>query len=268
MPRHGIFLAPFNAFADPKLVASLGHEAEKAGWDGLFLWDHVLRRPEQARQVADPFVCLSAVALATSRLRIGTMVTPIVRRRPQVLARQVVTLDCLADGRFTLGLGLGVDSTGELSRFGEVTDPVARGAILDEGAALLAELLAGEPVDHDGPYFKARGVQFLPTGPQQPRLPIWLAASEGRRRPLRRAARYEGAFLIGATPDQLRASVAFLTELRGSLEGFEVAVLSDCGLGEAEMDEIGVSWSMYPVAPEADAELSMAVVKKGPGAIA
>lgn len=264
MPRHGIFLAPFNAFSDPKLVASLARQAEEAGWDGLFLWDHVLRRPEQARQVADPFVALAAVALATSRLRIGPMVTPIVRRRPQVLARQVVTLDCLAEGRVTLGLGLGVDSTGELSRFGEVVDPVARGAILDEGAALVASLLSGEPVDHDGPHFQARGVQFLPTGPQQPRVPIWLAASQGRRRPLRRAAGYEGAFLIGATPEQLRASIGYLTELRGDLEGFEVAVLSSCGLSEEEMAELGVSWSMYEIAPEADPGLAVALIGKGP----
>lgn len=264
MPRHGIFLAPFNDFADPGRVVSLAAAAEGASWDGLFLWDHVIRRPEQALEVSDAYVVLAAVASATSRLRLGTMVTPIVRRRPQVLARQVATLDVLSGGRVTLGLGLGVDSTGELSRFGEVVDARRRAAILDEGADLVASLLSGEPVDHDGPHFQARGVQFRPKGLQEPRVPIWLAASAGRMRPLERAARYEGAFLIEASPEQIERSIARLSQLRGGLAGFEVAVLSGCGLSPSEMDGLGIAWSMYEVRPEAAGDEVRTVVAAGP----
>src|SRR3954447_17090939 len=152
--RRALFIPPFDDLADVRLLAELAAEAERAGWDGLFLWDHVLR-PDPPRRVADPWIALPAVAAATDRIRLGPMITPIVRRRPQKLAREVATLDHLSGGRVTLGLGLGVDTGRELSAFGEITDTVERGDVLDEGLALLRSLLSGEPVDHHGRYFTA-----------------------------------------------------------------------------------------------------------------
>lgn len=244
--RHGVFLPPFNAFSDPHRVIALAISAEEAGWDGLFLWDHVLRRPEQAAEVADPWATLAGVAISTTTLRIGTMVTPLVRRRPQVLARQVVTLDHLSGGRVTIGLGLGVDSTGELSRFGEVVDERERGRILDEGAELMAQFLAGEHVEHKGQYFTADGVQLLPRSLQEPRVPMWFGAQGSNPRPLRRAARYEGAFLVGATAEDVKRAVDRLTEARGGLDGFDLAVDSEVA------STAGVTWSMSGFSPESD----------------
>src|SRR3954463_11567148 len=130
--KRAIFLAPFDELVDPTVVAELARSAEERGWDGFFLWDHVEYRPP-VRAVADPWVCLAAIAGATERLRIGPMVTPLSRRRVQKLARETVTLDHLSHGRLTLGVGLGSDRTNELEPFGEVVDPRERARLLDDG---------------------------------------------------------------------------------------------------------------------------------------
>src|SRR5947209_8577268 len=124
MARHAIFVAPFEELADARLVAELAAETEAAGWDGFFVWDHVLYRPP-VRALADPWVTLAAVAAATERVTIGPLVTPLARRRPHQLARETVTLDRLSGGRLVLGVGLGSQRTGEFApeRFGEEGDP-------------------------------------------------------------------------------------------------------------------------------------------------
>ena len=101
--KRGIFVAPFDELADPRLLMELAARAEELGWDGFFLWDHIRYRAP-TRLVLDPWVALGAIATATDRLRIGPMVTPISRRRPHKLARETVTLDHLSGGRVTLGV--------------------------------------------------------------------------------------------------------------------------------------------------------------------
>jgi hypothetical protein len=280
--RHGVFVPPFNELSDPHRLISLAVLAEDVGWDGFFLWDHVLRRPEQAAEVADPWIALAGIACSTTRLRLGTMVTPLVRRRPQVLARQVVTLDCLSAGRVVLGLGLGVDSTGELSRFGEVVDARERGDLLDEGAELLAAMLSGEYLEHRGRYFTADGVRFLPRPIQEPRVPMWFGAqggagrSSGRpggssdrpgpaARPVQRAARYDGLFLIDAGIGELERAVALIAHERGGfLGGFDIAVLAVAGMPLDEAASLGATWAMLPVRPEMALEEVRARVAEGP----
>src|ERR1039457_155949 len=104
--RRGLYLAPFDELADPRVLIELAMQAESSGWDGLFLWDHIVWRAP-VRAVADPWVALSAIAARTERLRLGPLVTPLSRRRVQKLARETVTLDHLSNGRLTLGVGLG-----------------------------------------------------------------------------------------------------------------------------------------------------------------
>ena len=118
--RHALYLPPFGPLADPGALVELARAAEDRGWAGMFLWDHVLRPAPEPPELADATVCLAAMAVATTRLRLGPMVVPLVRRRPQKVAREIATLDLLSGGRITLGLGLGVDSGGELTRFGEL----------------------------------------------------------------------------------------------------------------------------------------------------
>src|SRR2546426_11988216 len=136
--RFGLFVPPFGPFADVGVLAELAATAERFGWDGFFLWDHILG-PEDV-PVADPWVALSAVACATGRLRLGPLVTPLARRRPWVVARQAVTLDRLSGGRLVLGVGLGGDAWKELSGFGEAVEDQHRGRILDEALTIVTAL--------------------------------------------------------------------------------------------------------------------------------
>src|SRR6476660_192617 len=120
--RRGLFLPIFGELASPTVLAALAAEAEAAGWDGVFVWDHIDYRPP-VTHVTDPWIALAAIALATERITIGPMVTPLARRRPHVVARQIAAIDSLASGRFVVGAGLGMDTSGgEFSRFGEPTD--------------------------------------------------------------------------------------------------------------------------------------------------
>jgi alkanesulfonate monooxygenase SsuD/methylene tetrahydromethanopterin reductase-like flavin-dependent oxidoreductase (luciferase family) len=242
----------------------LALEAESEGWDGFFLWDHVLRPAGEPPEIADPWVALSAIAAVTTRLRIGPMVTPIVRRRPQKLARETVTLDHLSAGRLVLGLGLGVDTAGELSRFGEATDLRERGDVLDEGLALLTALWSGAVVRHGGPYFKADDVAFLPRPVQQPRIPVWLAARGEARRPVRRAARWDGLFPIDVDAERLGTMADLVLAERGSLDGFDIAVRTDPSLDLEVCAARGATWSMTRVDPGASPVEVAAMIRRGP----
>ena len=157
--RRGLFVAPFDALADPRVVGDLAATAEAAGWDGFFVWDH-LQYGERVTAIADVWTCCAAVAMRTEKLLFGPMVTPLARRRPQVLARQAASLAVLSGGRFVLGLGLGDDWVGEFSAFGDEPDPKLRGRMLDEGLEVLTALLSGGPVDHDGAHYAVREVRF------------------------------------------------------------------------------------------------------------
>ena len=147
--RGRFFAGPWHAWraekaarAEPALVASLATRAEERGWDGFFVWDHVEYRAPVSR-VADPWITLAAVAVGTSRLVIGPMVTPLARRRPHQLARETVTLDRLSGGRLVLGVGLGSDRTGEFdpARFGEEGDPRERAQAARRGSGEAGRLL-------------------------------------------------------------------------------------------------------------------------------
>src|SRR5579864_8511520 len=135
--RFAVDVPNFGDFADPRVVADLARRAEDAGWDGLFVWDHVTHTKSLRRQIADPWVLLTAAALATRSIRLGTMVTPVARRRVSKLAREVTTLDRLTGGRMVLGVGLGAPLADEFGTFGENADPKQVAARLDEGLEAL-----------------------------------------------------------------------------------------------------------------------------------
>jgi alkanesulfonate monooxygenase SsuD/methylene tetrahydromethanopterin reductase-like flavin-dependent oxidoreductase (luciferase family) len=226
--KHGLFLAPFDELVEARLLAELARRAEARGWDGLFLWDHIRYR-EPVRAVADPWVALSAIAAATERLRIGPLVTPLSRRRVQKLARETVTLDRLSGGRLVLGVGLGSDRSGELEPFGEVVDPRERARLLDGGLDRLVELW---------------GDEFEPPPIQQPRIPIWVAARWPNRRPLRRAARWDGLFPIELPgPEALAELAAEVGEQREDPEApFDLVVEVAPGTDPGPWEAAGATW--------------------------
>jgi alkanesulfonate monooxygenase SsuD/methylene tetrahydromethanopterin reductase-like flavin-dependent oxidoreductase (luciferase family) len=174
---------------DARTLGELARAAEEAGWDGFFCWDHVLWDP-LGRGVADTTVALTAIALATSRVRFGPLVMPLARRRPWKVARELASLDRLSGGRLALGVGNGDDVD-----FAPVGDPAPareRAAVLDESLELLRRLLEEEgPVDHAGAAYRVTDVALNATT-VQPHIPVWVAGWWPHRRPLRRAARHDG----------------------------------------------------------------------------
>lgn len=247
--RHALTIPPYGELADPAALMELAVSAEKSGWDAVFLWDHVLRRPDDPQETADPWVAMAAMAVATERIRLGPMVTPLTRRRPIKLARECTTLDHLSGGRLTLGLGLGVDTTRELSAFGEVVDARERGDRLDEGVELLCQMWTGEEVAFHGTHFMADKVTVLPQPVQQPRIPLWFAARGSARRPVRRAARYDGLYPIEVTEESLRSALDLVSEERGSLDGFDVIVRPLPEVPYRLLEELGVTWAIMGTAP-------------------
>lgn len=103
---------------DPEELIELGVSAEKTGFDGFFIWDHIVFANEgDGPPIIDPWLVLAVVAARTSVIKIGTMVTPVSRRRPWVLARQTASLDVLSRGRLILGVGLGSPPHGDFGIF-------------------------------------------------------------------------------------------------------------------------------------------------------
>ncbi len=247
--RHALTIPPYGTLADPAALVEVAVAAENAGWDALFLWDHVLRRSGEPQAAADPWVAMAAIAVATERIRIGPMVTPITRRRPIKLARETTTLDHLSGGRLTLGLGLGVDTTRELSAFGEIVDARTRGERLDEGVELLCAMWSGDEVDFHGKHFTADRVVVLPRPLQQPRIPLWFAARGGAGKPVRRAARYDGLFPIEVDDTQLLRMLDVVRSERGSLDGFDVIARPDDADQYRRYEEMGVTWAITGPSP-------------------
>jgi alkanesulfonate monooxygenase SsuD/methylene tetrahydromethanopterin reductase-like flavin-dependent oxidoreductase (luciferase family) len=196
MMRFAVNIPNFGDFADPRLVADLARRAEEAGWDGLFVWDHLVHHKQLRREIADPWVLLTAAALATSRIRLGTMITPVARRRVAKLAREVTTLDRLTGGRMILGVGLGAPLDDEYGSFGETTDPKQLAARLDEGLFVMNELWSGSTVTFHGQHVVVDDVAFAPVPVQRPRVPIWVGGNWPAKPPMRRAARWDGAVPI------------------------------------------------------------------------
>ncbi len=199
--RFGVDIPNFGHWSDPRQVAQLAVEIEAAGWDGLSIWDHIL--VFDGAEVVDPWIALSAAAAATERIILMPMVTPLPRRTPWKLAREVVSLDHLSGGRFILGVGIGWPTDPEFTRFAGPQDPRMRADMLDEGLQILEGLWSGEPFEFAGAHYTLQRSQFLPRPLQRPRVPIWVAGMWPNRRPFRRAARFDGAvpiFVDGEDP--------------------------------------------------------------------
>jgi alkanesulfonate monooxygenase SsuD/methylene tetrahydromethanopterin reductase-like flavin-dependent oxidoreductase (luciferase family) len=230
--RYAVNLPNFAEYADVRTVAGLAADAEAAGWDGFFVWDHMVWSRKEAPPIADPWIVLAAVALATERLRFGPMVTPLARRRPWKVARETVTLDHLSGGRLVLGVGLGTPAEDEYGAFGEPTDAATRAARLDEGLEVLTRLWSGERVSFQGAHYRVDEVAFLPTPVQRPRIPVFVAGVWPRRAPLRRAARFDGVVplkvgaeeLVMLEPGELAELLAVVRAERPGGGPFEVMV--------------------------------------------
>ncbi len=235
-----------------RTAAELAHESEEAGWDGFFVADTVWG--------IDPWVALAAVAMRTERIRIGTMLTPVSRRRPWKLASETATLDQLSGGRLILSVGLGATDTG-FANFGEETDRKIRAELLDEGVEILTGLWRGQPFNYDGKHYRVRETSFMPPPPpiQSPRTPIWVVGAWPRERSMRRVLRYDGLLpnklnddgtLANITPADIREMKAYIEERRVETTPFDIVMEGETSGGDTAqaretllpLAEAGVTW--------------------------
>jgi len=263
--RHALYAPPFGTFGDVRVLTELARRAEDAGWDGFFLWDHILFATDVP--FADPWIALAAIATATERIRIGPLVTPLPRRRPWKVAREAVTLDHLSRGRLVLGVGLGIDFWREYAAFGEAPDDRTRGELLDDGIEIVTRLWSGEPVTHHGARLSVDDARFLPR-PFQPRLPVWSAVLwPPHRNPLRRAARCDGVVPFcpdrALTPSDVRELRALVDRDRAHGEPYDVCMHGPRELA-AEYADAGVTWFMESFWHEDALDAVRRIVDAGP----
>ncbi len=172
---------------DARIAAELALQAEKSGWDGFFVWEPVWG--------IDAWISLTAAAMVTEHIKLGTMLTPLSRMRPWKLASETATLDNLSKGRVILAVGLGAVDTG-FEDFAEITDRKTRAELLDEGLEILTNLWSGVPFDHAGKHYQVeiteKTFQPPPAPVQKPRIPIWVVGGWPSKKSMQRALRYDG----------------------------------------------------------------------------
>jgi len=213
---------------DARTLAALAREADEAGWDGFFIWDHIALPWREA--MADATVALTAIAMSTGRIRFGAMVTPLPRRRPWKFAREMASLDRLSGGRLVVGVGIG-NSAQEFDDLGEAADLRVRGAMLDEALAVITGLWHGEPFSYQGEHYTVQEACFTPTPIQQPRIPIWVAGLWPGGAPFRRAAQWDGVMPVRRdfdpnktlSPDDVKTIVDYIRVHRTSGGPFDVS---------------------------------------------
>lgn len=279
--RYGLELPNMCPGGDVQAFVELAYWAEEAGWDGVFLEDYIVHHAAKDAPTFDPWVVLTAMALRTKRVRLGTTVTPLSRRRPWKLAREAVTLDHLSNGRLILGVGIGDVGDPGFAQVGEVTDARQRARMLDEALDVLVGLWSGQPFSYEGEYYHVRDVTFSPRPKQQPRIPILVGGSWPHKGPVRRAARCDGIVPYkdthgggwqDMTPDDVRALKAELSTLRNA--SFEIMLGGRRRGPDWEQEralirslaEAGATWWGEYIPPDAleDVDACMRHIKQGP----
>jgi len=213
--KFGLQLPNLGPFSDIHYLMQLAQEAESAGWDGFFLWDHVAI----PQRMVDSMTTLTAIAAVTNRMKLGPMVTSPSRRRPWKLARELTALDHLSKGRVILGVGLGA-SDHDFEHCGEVTSARIRAQRVDEALTIMNGLWQGESFSYQGDHFQLSDLQFHPTPLQKPRIPIWVAGWWDNKAPMRRAARWDGVFPLSKSgplrPEDWQNIIAYIQSQRSS----------------------------------------------------
>jgi len=250
--RYGLYVSNFGSNSDVRQVAEYAVEAERAGWDGLFVWDHLAFVWGQPS--ADPWVLLSACALATSRIALGTSITPIPRRRVQNVAHTVATLDRLSGGRVVFGAGLG-GNRGEFERFGEDFSRAGRLVLLEDGLATLRRWWDGEEVE---------GIRLLP--PPEHRVPIWVGGNSDQALAL--AAKYDGWIANSAGREGVRLPPEEIARAAARVKGDVVVLNGATGhASPAEYEAAGATWWMEAIHDwRGSPQEMLALVQAGPPA--
>jgi alkanesulfonate monooxygenase SsuD/methylene tetrahydromethanopterin reductase-like flavin-dependent oxidoreductase (luciferase family) len=216
------------AYGDARDAAELAVIAEEHGWDGFFVWESIWG--------IDAWVMLGAAAMTTQRIRLGTMLTPVPRRKPWDLAGQVSTVDNLSGGRVILSAGLGVTGDERFWLFEEDPGRKVRAELLDDSLEMLQHLWRDEPFDYSGKHYRSKKVdELMPPAPpppvQQPRVPTWVVGGWPRPKSMRRAALQDGWLpaYVGdgdLTPELLTQGIDWIRKEREThgltMDGYDV----------------------------------------------
>lgn len=203
---------------------ALAEEVEKAGWDGVFLWEGIYG--------VDPYVTMGAIAARTKRVRIGTMLTPASRRQPWKLASEMLTIDQLSQGRAIVALGLGATDFYGWKEIGEETDRKIRAELVDETIDLLTSFWGGETFSHVGKHYPIVEYKNPPPSLQRPRIPIWVVGAWKRSKSMNRVLRCDGFIPYKMdhdgspelTANDIREMKEFIAENRTLKTPFDIVV--------------------------------------------
>ncbi|MFX1605497.1 MAG: LLM class flavin-dependent oxidoreductase [Promethearchaeota archaeon] len=261
--KFGINIPNFGWFGDIDTLVEIAMDVEEAGWDGFFLWDHMLvfKQEDMVTQFADPWIALAAIACNTKRIRLGPLITPLPRRRPWKVAREALSVDHLSKGRLVLGVGIGAPPDVEFEYFGEASDAKTRAQMLDEGLDIITGLWSGEPFSYNGSHYQLEEMTFLPKPKQQPRIPIWVGGGVPNKAPFRRAARFDGVSPVHSkwpepvTPKLLEDALEIVKSERGSLNDYDIVIAGETTGTDSEKDfenlepwiETGVTWFLEDI---------------------
>jgi luciferase-like monooxygenase len=269
-------------------IVTMAREAEDAGWEGVFIPDCISIETAEypATPWFDPWVLLSAMAVQTNHIRLGTMLTAVPRRRPWKLARETMTIDHLSGGRLILPVGVGALDDAGFGKVGEPTDRKTRAELLDEGLDIMTGLWSGKPFSYKGKHYTLDEMTFLPAPIQQPRIPIWVVGGWPREKSMARVLRYDGLLpakldaegsFADVAPDDLRAMKAYIEERRTATTPFDIVyegrTPGDDPTQAAEIvrpyAEAGATWWMEAMweAPNSPADVRRRI-QQGPPRIA
>jgi len=263
---------------DARTAAEYAQQAEKSGWDGFFVWEPVWG--------IDAWISLTAAAMVTRQIRLGTMLSPLSRMRPWKIASESATLDNLSHGRVILSVGLGAIDTG-FDDFGEITERKTRAELMDESLSILTGLWSGMPFHHSGKHFRVSITEdtFRPPPPpvQKPRIPIWVVGAWPSKKSMQRAMNYDGILpnLIKETgelsmepiqPGQLAELTRFILTNRDSDSPFDIIIEGQTSgedpgrAGEiiAAYQDAGATWWIEASWSEPDLERVLSRIKQGP----
>lgn len=269
--------------ADTRTLIARAQAAEAAGWEAFFIPDCIaIENPEYpTSDTYDPWVQLGALALATSTIKLGLMVTAVPRRRPWKLAREAMTVDEISNGRMILAVGLGAakDDVG-FYKVGEPMDLRTRAELLDESLAIIDGLWRGERVSFAGKHYQVDGMKLLPTTVQQPRIPIWVVGVLGKAKSMKRSLAWDGIVpqkMVDGAPqplnaDDVRALRDSVITARGSAEGYAIIAEGetpgdnlDAAVAQvAPLGEAGLTWWLESRWGESDPQALLQRIQQGP----
>ena len=238
----------------------LAQVTEEHGLEGLFRSDHYTAIIRPDADAHDAWATLAGLAAITSRIRLGTMVSPVTFRHPSVLARMAVTVDHISGGRVEVGMGSGWYEREHDAHGFAFLDGKERFELFAEQVEVVVRSWTEERFDHDGPAYRLGGQRALPRPVQRPHPPLVLGGTV-KRRFAALAARYATEVnTLGAPNEELRERKAALdracAEIGRDPATLGYSVMTSCFLGETSadvLDRVGRFQSIRGVDTDAEA---------------